>query len=332
MIWSFIVSYLMGLFVAIAIPRGMFIEVPASIFAFLVTFTVSFLLLTRPTISYLVKLSEGITVISGGDLRYRIPGRRQDELGKVAERINAMAEKLETQLEREREVERSKMELITGVSHDLRTPLTSIIGYLELLKGKAYKDEAEYERFISNTHSKAHQLKTLIDELFEYTRLSQGEASLQPVAIDLRELLNQYLSETEPIAKENRIEIHFEVPQLPLIIRADPEQIRRVIDNLVTNAMKFSPKPGDIHVVLAAADSQATITVENEGEPITADQEARLFERFYKSDIARALDSWRGGAGLGLSIASGIAELHGGRLTLEHADGTFSFRLTLPFS
>ncbi|RKP56164.1 sensor histidine kinase [Cohnella endophytica] len=332
MVWSFIASLIMGFLVSIAIPKGMFFDVPASIIAFFGTFTLSFLVLTRPTIRYLVKLSEGLTIISNGNLRYRIAGRRQDELGKVAERINAMAEKLEAQLERERETEKSKMELITGVSHDLRTPLTSIIGYLELLKGKAYKDEEEYERFIANTHSKAHHLKTLIDELFEYTRLSQGGASLQIAFIDLRELLIQFLSEIEPIAKESRIEVHADVPERQLMIRVDPEQIRRVVDNLLTNAIKFSPMPGDIKVVLAADDGQATITVENEGEPITEEQEARLFERFYKADAARSNDSRRGGAGLGLSIARGIAEQHGGRLTLDYADGKFSFRLFLPLS
>jgi signal transduction histidine kinase len=330
MIWTFIASFFTGSMVSISIPIGLFFDIPLSIIAFIGTFAISFAAFTRHTIKYMQKLSEGLTVISGGNLQYRIPVNRQDELGTVAEHINAMAEKLETLIEKERQVEKSKMELITGVSHDLRTPLTSIIGYLELLKEKAYRDEAEYERFIGNTHNKAQQLKSLIDDLFEYTRLTMSGAKLEFQTIDLREMLNQMLAEIQPLAKENEISIETRLPEQSLFLRVDPEQIRRAVDNLLMNALKFSVKPGFIQVSLVVQGDYATVMIENQGASITKEQEEHLFDRFYKVDDSRTNANLEGGAGLGLSIARSIVELHGGQVYLAHNEGRFNFAVELP--
>lgn len=332
MVWTFLASIVASFLVSISIPRGLLFEIPISVIAFFGTFTISFLVLTRRTINYMQTLSEGLTVISAGNLHYRIPIVRQDELGAVAEHINFMAQKLESLIEKERQLERSKMELITGVSHDLRTPLTSIIGYLGLLKEKAYQDEAEYERFVGNTHNKAIQLKRLIDELFEYTRLTQSEIKLDLETIDLRELLNQMLVEIQPLAHDNEVAIESELHEQPLFIRADPERIKRAVDNLLINAVKFSIKPGVIRVVLTGRDKQVTLMVENEGEAITKDQEDRLFDRFYKADESRTKTSPQEGAGLGLAITRTIVERHGGRIYLDHSEGRFNFGVVLPYA
>lgn len=332
MIWTFVGSFVASLLVSVAIPKGLIFDIPLSVIAFFVTFAISFTAFTRHTIKYMQKLSEGLTVISGGNLHYRIPIARQDELGKVAEHINAMAEKLEDLIEKERQIEKSKMALITGVSHDLRTPLTSIIGYLELLKEKAHRDEDEYERFIGNTCNKAQQLKKLIDELFEYTRLTQGEARLEFETIDLRELLMQMLVEIQPLAKEYEILIETRLPQQALFIQVDPEQIRRAFDNLIMNALKFSVKPGKIRVTLVEQDRHATLMIENEGEAITKEQEEHLFERFFKVDDSRTTIRSQDGAGLGLSITRSIVELHGGQVYLVHSNGHFNFGVELPYA
>ncbi|MFC5405579.1 HAMP domain-containing sensor histidine kinase [Cohnella soli] len=330
MIWTFIASLAVGMLVSTSIPTGLLFDVPISVIAFFGSFTVTFLWLTRNTIRYLRELSEGLSVISAGNLRYRIPETRKDELGQVAFNVNTMAEKLENLIERERSVEKSKMELITGVSHDLRTPLTSIIGYLDLLKGKAYQDEAEYDRFVGNTYVKAQQLRTLIDELFEYTRITQGGLRLELEEIDLRELLVQLFAEIEPLASELQIEMRTSLPPGRIMVAVDPERIRRAIDNLIANALKFSIKPGTIRIALETDGNRAAIAIENEGKAITKEQEERLFERFYKVDDARTQDSLEAGAGLGLSIARGIVELHGGQLSFVHDNGRFTFRIGMP--
>ncbi len=332
MIWTFLASIVVSMLVSIGIPRGLIFEIPVSMIAFFGTFTISFIVLTRSTIKYMQTLSAGLTVISGGNLHYRIPVVRQDELGHIAEHINFMAQRLESLIENERQVERSKMELITGVSHDLRTPLTSIIGYLGLLKEKAYQDEDEYERFVGNTHSKAIQLKTLIDELFEYTRLTQSEVMLDLEMIDLRELLSQMLVEIQPLAHDNGISIESLLHEHPLFIRVDPERIKRAVDNLLINALKFSVKPGVIRVVLSDRDRYVALFIQNEGEAITKEQEQKLFERFYKIDESRTSMNPQDGAGLGLSITRSIVERHGGKVYLEHSEGRFNFGVELPYA
>jgi len=330
MLWTFVASLSAGMGASIAIPTGMIFGVPASVLAFFVSFAAVFFWLTRSTIAHLRMLSEGLGRIAGGNLAYRIPAGRQDELGVVAEHINVMAGQLEQLIEKERQAEKAKMELITGVSHDLRTPLTSLIGYLELLKGKAFRDEGEYDRFVGNTHSKALQLKDLIDELFEYARLVQGPGAEMRI-VDLRKMLNQLLVEIEPLARSSGLSVIAELPEAPLFVRLDPEQVRRAVDNLLMNALKFSLQPGTIAVLLTQTAGRAVISVENEGEPITKEQEARLFERFYKTDESRTNRSGiPGGAGLGLAIVRGIAELHGGRATVVHENGRFRFSVELP--
>lgn len=331
MIWYFVISILFAMLVSIAVPIGLLFEIPLSILAFFVSFFFAFYFLTRSIIQYFLKLAQGLAAMANGNLDYRIPSIREDELGIVANNINWMAEKLERQIEKERQDEKSKMELITGVSHDLRTPLTSIIGYLELLETKAYHGEAEYERFVSNTYNKAMQLKKLIDDLFEYTRLTSGIVELHPEEIDLREMLNQMLVEFEPIVKDNGVTLESALLTEPVFLRIDPEKIRRAVDNLLMNALKFTVKPGTIRVSLVLSRSRAMIVVENEGKPIRKEQEEQLFDRFYKVDDSRSGERIQSGAGLGLSIARSIVELHGGTLHLIHHSGRFQFYIALPF-
>lgn len=286
--------------------------------------------MTRRIVQYLLRLVEGLDFIARGNLHYRVPLSRKDELGRVAENINAMAEKLERLIEKERQIEKSKMDLITGVSHDLRTPLTSIIGYLELLKNKVYHNEQDMERFVDNTYNKALQLKSLIDDLFEYTRLTTSDAKLETGQFDIRELLTQILAEFQPFAKELGVTVETFLAFKAMPIPMDPGKIRRALDNLLMNALKFSVKPGVVRVSLDARSSFVVIKIENEGTPISKEQEKLLFERFYKADHSRAAQAIQSGSGLGLSIAKNIVERHGGTLSLIHSSGHYNFIIELP--
>ncbi|WP_379155558.1 sensor histidine kinase [Paenibacillus sp. sgz5001063] len=298
---------------------------------FLIIYVITFFTLTRRIVKDLVALEQGLQIIAEGDLGYRVAVERQDELGLVAVNINRMAERLEQQIIREREAEKSKMEMITGISHDLRTPLTSIIGYIELLRTESYQDKEEYTRFIQNTYNKAIHLKKLLDDLFEYTRLSSADSRLNLERIDLSQLLNQLLFEFEPLAQENNVHLVKDIAKSPMITLVDSEKIARAIDNLLMNALKYSLKPGNICIRMIADSEQCTIEVENKGTPLTKDQENRLFERFYKVDHSRKSEGIQTGAGLGLSIARNIVELHHGTLSLEHNHDIFTFRMSLPF-
>ncbi len=301
---------------------------PLYIFIFIFTF----LVLTRGIVKDLITLERGLQIISEGDLSHRVSIDRQDELGRVAFNINRMTERLHQQILNEREIEKSKMEMITGISHDLRTPLTSIIGYIELLRTNSFQDKEEYTRFVQNTYNKAILLKKLLDDLFEYTRLTSVDSRLDLRRIDLFQLLDQLLFEFEPIAQENGVQIVKTIGDSPIIMVIDSEKIARAIDNLLMNALKYSLKPGTICIRMKTDYEQITIEVENKGTPLTQDQEEKLFDRFYKVDHSRSSEGIQTGAGLGLSIARNIAELHRGTLMLNHVNNVFTFQLKLPIA
>ncbi|SDK46716.1 Signal transduction histidine kinase [Paenibacillus sp. OK060] len=297
---------------------------------FILTFILTFLFLTRRMVKDIIHLEQGLQFISEGNLDYRVPVNRQDELGRVASNINHMTEQLQLQMVKERELEKSKMDMITGISHDLRTPLTSIIGYIELLRTESFQDKAEYDRFIQNTHNKATHLKKLLDDLFEYTRLTSVDTQLDLKKVDLYQLLDQLLFEFEPLAQENGIHIEKEIGDSPIMACVDSDKIARAIDNLLMNALKYSVKPGAIHIRMSMRHEYIIIKVENKGEPLTIEQKSKLFDRFYKVDYSRSSEGIQTGSGLGLSIARNIAELHQGTLTLQHTHNVFTFQLSLP--
>lgn len=347
MFWSFILSLIVALNASSFVNELLLNKLPATpripylslivyvvlyMGLFVCLFILCFSFLTRRIVQYLLSLADGLAFIAKGNLHFRLPLSRKDELGQVAENINAMAEKLERQIDKERQIEKSKMDLITGVSHDLRTPLTSIIGYLELLKDKGYQNEQEHERYVDNSYKKAIQLKNLIDDLFEYTRLATDGLKLETVHIDVRELLEQILAEFQPFAQEHGISVDARLTSQALPIPMNPGKIKRAIDNLLMNALKFSVKPGVVCVSLEAAIPFITIKVENEGTPISKENEKLIFERFYKADHSRSAQTIQDGSGLGLSIARNIVERHGGTLNLTHVSGHYAFIIELPMS
>ncbi|WP_374955144.1 sensor histidine kinase [Paenibacillus sp. PCH8] len=297
---------------------------------FILIFTFTFLVSTRKIGRDPVSLEQGLQLISEGNLDYRVSVNRQDELGRVASNINHMTEQLQQLIVKEREMEKSKMDMITGISHDLRTPLTSIIGYIELLRTDSFQDKAEYDRFVQNTYNKATHLKKLLDDLFEYTRLTSVDTQLNLNKVNLYQLLDQLLFEFEPLAQENGIHIEKEIGDAPIMACVDSDKIARAIDNLLMNALKYSLKPGTIYIRMNIRHEQIRVEVENIGTPLTLEQKDKLFDRFYKVDYSRSSEGIQSGSGLGLSIARNIAELHQGTLTLHHTDNVFTFQLSLP--
>lgn len=301
-----------------------------SLTVFILIFLFSFYMLTKRIIKYFSVLSEGLGFISHGNFEYRVPVRREDELGILAKNMNKMAEQLASQKMKEKDVEDSKMNLITGVSHDLRTPLTSMIGYLDLLRNRSFLDENEYDRFVNNAFSKAQQLKILIDDLFIYTRLSSGDMILTKQPADMHNLLEQVLFEFVPIAEEHHVVVRPQISIQKAAVNIDPEQVARILDNLLMNALKYSTTPKVIDIHLTSNESSVYLTVANKGEHITKEQEAKLFDRFYKTENMEHNKHLQVGAGLGLAIARQLAEHQDGRLTLAYDNGHYAFTLELP--
>jgi len=342
MVLTIVLSYFLSLYVIGFIGRlidsttaqGKLEYIPflvvASVAVFTMIFLLLFYLLTKRIIKYFSVLSEGLDIISKGNFEYRVPVVREDELGALAQNMNKMAEQLAAQKIKEKEAEESKMNLITGVSHDLRTPLTSMIGYLDLLRQRSYLDENEYDRFVNNAFSKAQQLKKLIDDLFIYTRLTSGNMIFAKQRADMRELLEQVLFEFVPIAEEHHAVVRSQIGIQKATVLIDPEQVARILDNLLMNALKYSTTPKFIDIHLSSNQTSVYLTIANEGERITKEQEAKLFDRFYKTENMEHHSHLQAGAGLGLAIARQLAERQDGRLTLEYDNGHYAFTLELP--
>ncbi|PES73166.1 two-component sensor histidine kinase [Bacillus cereus] len=298
------------------------------LFAFAIfNFIIIFLILVRKKIVYLKLISDNVNDIANGKLGLTIGIKGKDELTHLAQNINYMSKELENTFEQERRLERTKNELITNVSHDLRTPLTSIIGYIDLLKRGQYNSNTQLQEYLETTYSKSQRLKYLIDELFEYTRLSGIDAKLNLNEVDLSGLLEQIVGEYIPIFEKESLIVQKSITQETIPIFIDVEKMVRVYENLFMNAIKYSIKPSELSVCLELMDNKAILKVSNKVEKPPVSDPNKLFERFFREDKARKDDQ---GNGLGLAISKRIVELHHGNIHAEYKDGWMSFIVEHP--
>lgn len=266
--------------------------------------------------------------IAKGNYTHRIQGKYSGNMGEVIESIHVLVDSTIEAMEEERRIEQSKDELITNVSHDIRTPLTSIIGYLGLIEEERYTSEAEVKQYVHTAFEKSKQMKALVDDLFEYTTVRQTTTPLDYVTFDMIQLIEQVAIDFELEAREKGREIQVKVESDRLIMRADTEKIVRVFNNLLSNALKYG-KGGDlVRIEAGASGENAVISVKNNGETLPIEAIEQLFERFYRAEVSRSQET--AGTGLGLAIAQSIIELHGGTITAKITDGWTDFTLILP--
>lgn len=291
-------------------------------------FMAIFFLFVNRKIRYIRYMEKGLKKIAHEDLGSTIQIKSTDELSELAKSINFMSKELKRKYEEERETEKLKNELITNVSHDLRTPLTTIIGFLRIMKDKKYEDEKAHDELVNTTYEKAEQLKKLLDNLFEYTKLNNKEIDLHQIEINLKNMLIQFIDEMGPFAEEHQLVIKAQLPKGKVIILADPNQLLRVFENLMSNAMKYSVKPGQIDVSLVQENGYALISFGNRSEPVLPEELPRLFERLYKIEKARTGDCYSS-SGLGLAITKSIIELHEGEIWAEGKGDYITFHIRL---
>jgi len=271
-----------------------------------------FLALQSSQAKYIKQITEAMDELSKGNLNIEVPVVGDDELASLASSLNTMADDIETLIERERATEKSKNELITNVAHDLRTPLTSILGYLELLEARPDIAPETRQKYISIACMKAKHLQGLIEELFGFTKLNYGKLALKVAELDIVQLLNQLIDEFYPVFENNGIECEFDTNVQELKMKADGALIARLFDNLINNAVKYGKDGKLLKVKLNYAEPVVTITVTNYGAVIPAEEIPYLFNKFYRTEKSRS--STTGGTGLGLAIAKNISELHGGSI------------------
>ncbi|MDF2652697.1 MAG: two-component system sensor histidine kinase [Paenibacillus sp.] len=294
----------------------------------IIVFIVVFFFLTKRKMKYIEELAGGLMEISRGNLDFRIVKKSNDELGVLAESMNEMTAVLQQTIEEERMAEKTKTELITNVSHDLRTPLTLIMGYLRLLKDHNYTDEQQAGSYVNIAYSKSEKLKGLIEDLFEYTKLSNHGEKLSLKKVCLNELLEQLLEEHVTHAEANQLSFYRMLPNEKLWVDLDADKIIRVFDNLITNAVNYSFKPGQIKVAMFRDNGFVHICISNRGTPIPQAELERLFDRFYRLDESRSTESG-GGSGLGLAIAKSIIDFHGGQIWAECVEEDIRFWVKL---
>ncbi len=295
------------------------------------TFSVTFLLLQRKSMNYITRLSSAIQNISEGDLNTVVEVIGDDEFSAMAANLNKMVADIRQLMDKERESERTKNELITNVAHDLRTPLTSIIGYLELLSGPTNLPPEMKKKYLDITYTKAKRLEKLIEDLFGFTKLNYGKVSMRVSKVDIVKLLSQLLEEFYPnfMDKNLAYELQSNVPAK--IISADGNLLARLFDNLINNAIKYGAEGKKILVKIQASETIVAVSVINYGYVIPREELPLLFEKFYRVEQSRSTNT--GGTGLGLAIAKNIVDMHGGTIGVtSDLEGTvFTVKLQVDF-
>ena len=269
--------------------------------------------------------------ISEGDFNTVLEVRGDDEFSTMADNLNQMARDLKELMEKEREAERTKNELITNVAHDLRTPLTSIIGYLELLSQKPDLPQEIRCKYIDIAFNKARRLEKLIEDLFGFTKLNYGKISMNVTQVDIVKLLEQLLEEFYPSFSEKNLYYELDTNVQSQKIMADADLIARLFDNLINNAIKYGAEGKKIIVKIRTDDEIVSISVVNYGYVIPEEELPLLFNKFYRVEQSRSTHT--GGTGLGLAIAKNIVDMHGGTIDVKSdLDGTvFTVRLQVHF-
>lgn len=302
-----------GAFQVLVLGLCMFVGVPALI-----------VFLSR--MGYLNRIMKDTKDMAEGRLNRDVKVKGKSPLAGHAENLNHLREGVRTSMHEQAKSERLKTELITNVSHDLRTPLTSIITYTDLLKNPTITDE-ERQQYIHILDKKSERLKVLIEDLFEVSKMASGNIELQRSRVDLTQLIQQAVGEHKEDLSQSRLDLRMTMPHNPIYAYVDGQKWWRLIDNLIVNVLKYALEGTRVYVTLKrTADGDAEFTVKNVAKYEISEDADELFERFKRADASRHTE----GSGLGLAIAQSIVDLHGARMTID-VDGDL-FKVTVRIS
>lgn len=276
-------------------------------------------------VRYFVEINRGIDALiteNAGDVIL------SQELATTERKINSIKHTLETRKSDAQLAEQRKNDLIMYLAHDLKTPLTSVIGYLTLLRDEPQIPQELRCRYTDIALGKAERLEELINEFFDITRFNLTTLTLDSERICLSRMLEQLASESAPILAERDLEWRLEIaPEIEVM--GDADKLARAFDNLIRNAVSYSYAGTEILLFAQAEGDKAKVMIKNHGKTIAPDKLEHIFEQFYRADAARS--SATGGAGLGLAITKEIVELHGGTVTAASANESTIFIVVLPY-
>jgi signal transduction histidine kinase len=284
-------------------------------------------------------LSHAARRLAAGDLAARVGTRGSDEAGRLAAAFDDMADQLQQAFSRERALEAGRRDLVSAVSHDLRTPLSTTRAMVEALADGVVSAPSEVQRYLGLILREIEHLSRLIDDLFELSQIESGALRLRCLAVDVGQLVSETLAAYQAPAAEQGIQLEEKLaPGMDVTrIEADPDRIQRVLRNLLDNALSHTPAGGTIEVSAVRDTARVELRVSDSGSGVPDEELERIFDRFYRGERSRRRDEGAGhgtgttGAGLGLAIARGLIQAHHGRIWAEPSPlGGVSIRIALP--
>ncbi|MGL5354367.1 MAG: sensor histidine kinase [Clostridium sp.] len=291
-------------------------------------FIMFYLLIVYKKSKSLIAIIDETEIIASGDLDRIIDIESKGDIKNLADNINNMSKKLKNVALEERKAQQTKSDLITNVSHDLRTPLTSIMGYLEIIDNDKYRDEVALRYYANIAYEKSKSLNLLINDLFELTKMQNNTINIKKVDINLVELLGQIVAYFEYQFKSEDMEARIDFSEDKIIINADGEKLVRAFENLLSNAIKYGKEGRYVDVTTKLIGNESIIQVINYGQSIPSIDLPYIFDRFYRVEKSR--NSNIGGSGLGLAITKNIIELHEGTILAYSDNNRTIFEVRLP--
>ncbi|ULO05211.1 HAMP domain-containing protein [Paenibacillus sp. 19GGS1-52] len=319
---AFIIILLVAFYRYMLLSMGQFIWLTtATIGAGVVSVLLHFLLL-RPLEAAVRRIGEGARRIAAGDLQARIEHSGLKEFKQLADQFNHMGSSLEESFRQVKAAESAQRELVANMAHDLRTPLASVQSYVEALEDDIIQDEGTFRNYLATIRTETVRLGILIQDLFELSTLDKVRQEPEELKLSIAEdVLVELLPRfTKPMDMKS-LQFNVKLPDRPLRLRIAPRHLQRILQNLLENAIRHSPKDGKLSITAEELEDKGGMivrfTVSDEGEGISVEERELIFERFYRSDHSRSREG--GGAGLGLSIAKLLVEQNGGRIGVLQA-------------
>ena len=275
----------------------------------------------------LAHILDYLKYIAQGHYEIRIPQTDLGEMDEVVSSINHLVDSTVKAIEEERKIEKSKDELITNIGHDIRTPLTSVIGYLGLIENQQYHSQEELARYAHVAYRKAQQMQSLVQDLFTYTATRQTTTEIRPGQVQVLRFMEQLVADFELNAREKAIELRLDIRPQNLLASFDVDKMARVFHNLLSNALKYGAGAHYIELLAYQEQDYIYFKVKNDGQALDKTELEDIFQRSYRADQSRSAN--QPGTGLGLAIVRNIVELHHGRVyaTVEGKETIFTIEI-----
>lgn len=294
---------------------------------FLILTTLMFILFSRKIIKRIEDINLYVNKVKSGNINSYIEIKTKDEIGQLSHNISIMVKTLKDSIDKQKQSEKIRNEMISNISHDLRTPLTSLSGYIELIKLNI-NDTNACNDYIEVLDTKCKSLKNQVNDLLEYCNLNYKEIKIKKRIVSVKELIEQVIIDFIPQMEKEGISFVLEIQQEKLYIDVDINLFIRLLQNIISNGIFYGKSGKKIKVEVFLREAQVIIKIMNYGKPIPKEDITYIFERFYRGEKSRNENT--GGKGMGLAVAKSIAELHNGSINVYSKELETAFEIVLP--